>query len=142
MELRTEIELPVPVERAWSVLTDFEAYGEWNPFIPEARGRLAAGERLEVELCPPGGRPLRIRPRIVKVDPPYELSWQASYFVKGLFEGLHFFRLTAIQPERTRLVNGEDLSGMMVKVSSGAITRLARGFVGMNQALLRRLAGP
>ena len=43
-ELNTQIDIDAPVERVWSVLTDFAAYPEWNPFILSAEGSLAVGE--------------------------------------------------------------------------------------------------
>jgi len=33
LELRTDIEIDAPVERVWEVLTDFDRFPDWNPFI-------------------------------------------------------------------------------------------------------------
>ena len=32
-ELRAEIEIAAPPERVWRVLSDFDAYPDWDPFI-------------------------------------------------------------------------------------------------------------
>ena len=49
-QLRTEIAIDAPPERVWAVLTDFERYGEWNPFVPSLQGELSGGSRLRVRL--------------------------------------------------------------------------------------------
>ena len=33
--LRTEIIIQSTREKVWKILTDFDTYGEWNPFITE-----------------------------------------------------------------------------------------------------------
>lgn len=48
LELRAEIEIEAPVERIWEVLTDFEEFPEWNPFIRRIRGTSQVGSRLDV----------------------------------------------------------------------------------------------
>ena len=37
-ELRREVEIAAPAERVWSVLVDFDAYPDWNPFIRSIQG--------------------------------------------------------------------------------------------------------
>jgi hypothetical protein len=45
-ELRREIELDAPPERVWAVVTDFDAYPEWNPFIRQISGELQYVRRV------------------------------------------------------------------------------------------------
>lgn len=139
MELRTEIEIDASPDAVWAVLADFPAYGDWNPFIPSIRGKLKKGAKLEVEIWPPEGKPMTFKPKVVAVEPGRELRWKGQFFVKGLFDGEHFFLLTEVAPGRTRVAHGEDFSGVLVKMAGPALTKTARGFVAMNQALRQRV---
>lgn len=138
MELRTEIEIEAPPDRVWDALVDFDAYRDWNPFISSIRGKLEVGARLVVDLSPPESRTVTLRPKLLVVDPGRELRWKGHFFVKGLFDGEHFFKLSPTETG-TRLVQGEDFSGLLVQRMGPALTKTARGFVAMNQALRRRL---
>ena len=44
IKVRTEIEIEAPANIVWQILTDFERYDEWNPFIRLIDGRLKVGE--------------------------------------------------------------------------------------------------
>lgn len=139
MELRTEIEIAAPPARVWSVLTDFDAYSDWNPFLVRISGKAEAGQKLMVVIANPGGREWTIRPTLLAVDTGRELRWKGRLLVPGLFEGEHFFRLIDLGNGRTRFVHGEDFSGILVRFMTGMFTSVARGFVFMNQALKRRV---
>ncbi|HEX4341058.1 MAG TPA: SRPBCC domain-containing protein [Polyangiaceae bacterium] len=139
MELRTEIEIKASPRRVWETLSDFPRFAEWNPFIPQIGGTLTAGSRLEMVIAPPGGNEMTIKPTLLKVEPARELRWRGKLFVEALFVGEHFMQLIELEPERTRFVHGEDFSGILVKLIGNTLTRTARGFVLMNQALKRRV---
>src|SRR4051795_7694768 len=67
-EVRTFVDIDATAERVWEVLTDLRAYAEWNPFITEAEGTIAAGERLSVSAPPVNAFvPARLRPTVVEV---------------------------------------------------------------------------
>lgn len=38
------------------MLTDFDAYPEWNPFIRSIQGNPEVGSRLSIRIEPPGAR--------------------------------------------------------------------------------------
>jgi hypothetical protein len=128
MELRTELQIDRPPHRVWEVLTDFSKYHEWNPFITNIKGDLSAGSRLEVTLSPPEGRELTVRPTVTVANGPNELRWLGHLWFKGLFDGEHF-------------VHGENFQGVLVRFVGQTLTRVARGFVYMNQALKKRVEG-
>lgn len=139
LEIRTEIEIAAAPDQVWSTLVDFEAYPRWNPFIAAVYGRVRAGERLSVLMTPPEGREVRYSPRVTVVDPERELRWLGTMGARFLFQAEHFFRLCPTGPCRTRLTHGEDVSGLLTRYMGTAITRVARGCVGMNQALKLRI---
>jgi hypothetical protein len=140
MQLRTEVEIDAPPEHVWATLVDFAAYGEWNPFLVSVTGEAAAGATLQVTASPPGGREMTFRAQVLVAEPSRELRWRGRLWADWLFTGEHFFQLRAAGG-RTRVVHGEDFGGLLVKPLGGLLTRTARGFVYMNQALKKRVEG-
>ena len=49
-ELRTFVDIDASPERVWDVLTDVPAMPAWNPFVVQAEGTFAVGERLSLRL--------------------------------------------------------------------------------------------
>lgn len=138
MEIRTEVEIRAPLSEVWGILTDFQRYPEWNPFITEIAGNPEESARLLVQLSLPEGRDYRLRPRLTRVRENDELRFRAHFLFPGLFDGEHFFRLEQLGADSTRFVQGENFSGILLRFASAAITKVARGFVYMNQALKQR----
>lgn len=62
--LESEITIRGTPEQVWSVLTDFDKYAEWNPFIREASGDVKRGARLRVRIYTPDGSPTTFRPTV------------------------------------------------------------------------------
>ena len=141
MEIRTELEIAAPAAEVWGILTDFPRYQEWNPFITEIAGDGVVGEPLRVLLSLPEGRDFALKPRLLRFEENRELRWRGHLLLPGLFDGEHFFRLEEVSANRTRLVQGENFTGILVRFSGRTITRAARGFVYMNEALKRRAEG-
>lgn len=139
MELRTEIEISAPPAVVWKVLTDFERYPEWNPFLVAVRGSLTVGSELRIAVSPPESREYHLLPKVVTCEPERELRWRGKWGANFLFRGEHFFRLVPVGEDRTRVVHGEDFGGVLVRFLGRKLTLIARGFVFMNQALKRRV---
>ena len=140
MEVRTEIEISAPAAEIWKVLLDFRRYPEWNPFIVRIAGEPEVGSRLAITLSlPDSNREREIGPRLLRCDAERELRWLGHLGMKGLFDGEHFFRLEARGDGTTRVVHGEDFSGILLRFMLNQVTEATRGFVYMNQALKRRV---
>jgi hypothetical protein len=140
-ELRTEVEINAPVAHVYRVLTDFERYHEWNPFIPNIAGKLQVGQALALEVSLPEGNTYRLKPRITQLTENAELRWQGSYLFPFLLNAEHFFLLTGRGERLTRFVQGENFSGLLLRFAGNTLTLTARGFVYMNQALKKRAEG-
>ena len=55
VEIKTEIEINANIEKIWRLLTNFEKYPDWNPFIKNISGKKQIGEKLKVSVKPPKG---------------------------------------------------------------------------------------
>jgi uncharacterized protein YndB with AHSA1/START domain len=53
--ISTTLDIDATPQAVWDVLTDFAAYGEWNPFIDRAEGTPEVGAKLLVHLAANGG---------------------------------------------------------------------------------------
>ena len=136
--LNTEILIEAAPRTLWSVLTDFAAYPEWNPFIVQVQGRPIPDSRLRVRLQPPGGRPMTFRPRVLRVEPDRELRWLGHVLVSGLFDGEHILRLEPVEGG-TRFVQREEFRGLLLPLLwRGLDTKTRAGFEAMNMSLKNR----
>jgi hypothetical protein len=137
-ELRTEVEISTPVSHVYRVLTDFEHYPEWNPFITAISGKLSSGQELSVEMSLPEGKTYVLKPRLTQVAENSELRWRGHFLFPALLDTDHFFQLSERSEALTRVVQGENFTGLLLRFAATTLTRTARGFVYMNQALKKR----
>ncbi len=72
-ELFTEIEIRADAGRAWRLLTEFDEFPEWNPFLRRASGRIAVGEKLEIFMRHSGASGITMKPMVMKMEPLREL---------------------------------------------------------------------
>src|SRR5688572_5853333 len=112
--LQAAIEIDAPAVQVWQILTSFAAYAEWNPFIKEARGDVRPGASLQVRIQPPGSGALTFRPTVRRARPNRELSWLGRLLVPGLLDGEHSFELEPLDYGRTRFVQRETFTGLLV----------------------------
>ena len=69
--------IEAPIEVAWAVLVDFDAYGDWNGFCPHAEATLALNEpiRMQVDL----GFGLQEQVEIIcRIEPPTAIAWRMA----------------------------------------------------------------
>jgi len=136
-ELRSEVEINAPPSHVYAVLTDFPRYELWNPFLTSVRGELAVGRKLSVEMSLPEGKIYVLEPEVTQVSE-LALRWRARFAAAALLEAEHLFLLKEAGPGVTRLVQGLNFSGFLLRFSGVALTQSARGCVYMNQALKKR----
>ena len=71
---------------------------------------------------------MRFAPTILSVRPDRELRWLGRFFVRGLFDGEHYFLLEPLNERRTRFIQGETFSGLLVGPLSGVLPATRTGF--------------
>ena len=132
------IDIDAPVERVWEVLTDFERYGEWNPFTTRVDANLEVGASVSLHVVL---GPLRVRQgvRIEAVEPPTALVWGMSMGASWLLSARREQRLEPLGESRCRYLTTDAFHGPLTPpvalVWGGAIRR---GFNAMAEALKAR----
>ena len=138
-ELKTEIEIEATSEKVWGILTDFEKYPEWNPFIKRASGNVKEGEKLRVFIEPPKGKGMVFKPTVKHVEENKEFRWLGHFLFPGVFDGEHIFEISPTQNGNIIFVQREIFSGILVPLIWGSLNKNTReGFSSMNVALKRR----
>ena len=128
-------EIAAPVETVWAVLTAVASYSEWNPFITKFDGELTVGARPEVQIAPPGARPMTFRPTITDVSEGERVAWIGRVVMPGIFDGRHSFQLESTTDGGTRLTQTEQFSGLLVALTGGMLAKTQAGFEAMNEAV-------
>jgi uncharacterized protein YndB with AHSA1/START domain len=77
-EIRTEIDIKASAEKVWEVLTDFNNFPQWNPFIRQINGDPKVGTKLKIHLHTSSGKSRTYRPTVTKVEPNRELRWSGK----------------------------------------------------------------
>ena len=104
--ISTSITINAPVTEVWEALMQFDAYPEWNPFVRQISGNASNGEQLQVTIQGEGQKPMSFQPIVLESNPNREFRWKGKLFVKGLFDGEHYFKLESIGVNRTKLIHG------------------------------------
>lgn len=132
--LETEIEINASAERVWQVLTAFENFPKWNPFIKSIQGEKGLGKRLAIEILPPNRKSMKFTPVILAFDVNKELRWLGSGQIKGLFDGEHYFKISDQGNGTVKFEHGERFSGILVGLMPKLLQDTKLGFEQMNEA--------
>ena len=137
--VETQVEIEAPARDVWEVLIDFPSYGRegWNGYIRSIEAALVTGAPVVADTYTEqmGQRPLTARLSSVTFP---ELSWDAKLPVPGLIHARHYFRVEAISDRRSRLVQGEWVSGLLTATVFHLVIKSREGFETLNQALKHR----
>lgn len=140
--LHSQVEIAASADRVWTILTNFGAYPDWNPFIRQIRGTPEPGARLEVRIQPSGTRGMTFRPVVLTAERPTELRWLGRLLLPGIFDGEHAFRIGPLPGVGVLFEQSERFSGVLVPVLRSGLDRdTKRGFEAMNAALKARAEG-
>jgi len=134
----TQIEIDAPPDVVWEVLTDFDAYPEWNPALVGMTGELEVGNTLRFS-TDASDDALTFEPVVQEVRQGEHLRWEGHLIVPGLFDGEHAFVLDPLPNGGTRLTQSESFRGLTVPFLTGWLEENTRpDFLAMNEALRDR----
>ena len=141
-DVLTKISIAAPPSRVWSVLTDFDAYPQWNRVIPQMRGDLRAGGKVSFRIVIEKTPTLRFTATLVRCVPERELAWRGGApIVPSLAWGEHYFRLEP-EGDGTLLTHGERFGGLLALIMMGpAHGRTTRTYDALNASLKSRAEG-
>src|SRR6266511_1598566 len=142
-QLRTQIDIQASPERVWQVLTDFGAYSQWNPFMVQASGRAAQGERITIRMRPEGGRAMTFRPTVREAAARRRRSWLGHLVLPGRFGGEHSLTTEPLGEGRVRLPPPQECRCVLAPLLATSLgRRTLPAFDHLNPALKRRAAQP
>lgn len=134
-KIETEILIQASPSVVWNVLTDFEAYPKWNPFIKSLQGEKIVGRNLLATIQPPNSKPMTFKPVLLKFDQDKEFRWKGKLLIKGLFDGEHYFILEKLGVNETRFIHGELFSGILIPLLGNVFKNTELGFSKMNEEI-------
>jgi hypothetical protein len=132
------IDIAAPPQAVWNVLTDVDAYTQWNPFLTLDRAPAAVGDRLSVTIRP-GRRKMTFRPTVTAFEPGSEISWLGRLLAPGIFDGTHTLAVETLPNGHTRFRQREVFRGALVPFMKSVLRDTGDGFAAMNAALAARV---
>ena len=134
-QINTSIIINASKKSIWKILTDFEKYPDWNPFITSITGTLEAGQKLQVKL-----QGMTFEPTILTLRENSEIKWLGHLWFEGLFDGEHTFKLTDNGDGTTHFEQCENFSGVLVRLFAKSLDKDTKaGFEKMNLELKSRV---
>ena len=135
-KINTQILIKAPGEKVWSVLTDFDNYPNWNPFIREIRGEVGVGKTITVRLEPPEAKGMTLKPRVLVFETNKEFRWLGHLLFPGLFDGEHIFEITDNGNGTTTFKQSEKFNGILIPLFKKMLDyNTTKGFNLMNTRL-------
>jgi hypothetical protein len=132
--IETSILINSSQDNVWDMLMDFNNFSDWNPFIKRIQGTPIRGNEIEV-LLNLNNKTMTFKPVVLKNEKSTEFRWKGKMFVKGLFDGEHYFQLKTT-PKGTLFIHGEKFTGLLSWILFKMIGKKTReGFISMNEAL-------
>ena len=137
-EVYSEIQINASASVVWDILTDFEKFGEWNPFIKEISGTLKEGSELRIFIEPPNSKGMEFKPTLKKVETEKKIQWLGKIWIPKLFDGEHSWTINQIDDNTVLFIQKERFTGIFIPFFSKLLKNTKSGFEMMNQNLKQR----
>lgn len=135
-EIKTEIHIQASPEKVWKILTNFNEYPNWNPFIKSIKDEAIVGKKITARIEPPEAKGMTFTPKVLVFNQDQEFKWVGHFLIPGLFDGEHKFELIKNQDGSTTLIQSEKFGGILVPLFKTMIeNNTLNGFKQMNQKL-------
>jgi hypothetical protein len=137
--IETHIIVDCTPEKIWDILTNFEEYELWNPFMTKVEGDAKLGAKIKVQIRTMRGKQRIYHPIITRFEINKELRWKGKSFLPGIFDGERIFLIDKTADNEVAFFHKELFSGLGVKLVGNKLDEsLGEGFEKMNLALKKR----
>lgn len=134
--IETSIFIDSTPEKVWGILTKFEEYELWNPFMTKVIGSATLDSKIEVNIKTISGKKRTYYPIITRCETNKELRWKGKSFLPGVFDGERIFILENSNDDKILFSHKEIFSGLGVRLVGNKLDEsLRESFVTMNEAL-------
>lgn len=135
-EIKTKTLIYAERAKVWNILTDYNRYPSWNPFIKSLEGNLTVGEKIRVQIQPPDSGKMVFNPKVLRFIAHQEFAWLGHFIIPGLFDGEHIFILSDNGDGSTTFLHRENFKGLLVPFFRKMLdNNTRRGFHVMNLKL-------
>jgi len=130
----TEIIINASKEKVWDVLTSFDSYSNWNPFIISIEGKPIENTQL-INKLDIDGKIQTFKPTVVRVEKNKHFEWIGKLPL-GMFTGHHCFEIQELQEGQVKLIQKENFSGWLSSLILKQVKESTiAGFIKMNKGL-------
>jgi hypothetical protein len=139
-DIITTVTINAGKEQVWEVLTDFEEYPKWNPFLIQIAGKLNRKDLTKVTIRVPNvPEEFFYYATIKKEIPGQRLVWRSRLYAKELFAGRHVFDIQEVAENKVVLTHQETYTGVLIFfIDPAFFGKVKRGINAMNNALKKR----
>ena len=130
-------EIRASADQVWQVLTDLDAYPQWNTFVESCQSTLAVGDVIDmrVRVLPFMAQPQR--EYIFEHEPGELLSYGIKPAPLGAMKSYRSHRIEPLEGKRCRYTSTFELSGWFAPVVGLLLGRFLRdGFRRMSQGIV------
>jgi hypothetical protein len=134
--IKTSIVIRASAEYVWTILTNLDAYVDWNPYIVLARGDLVIGQPFRLRRA--GDVTGNVGGAVVSAinTDDHTLSWITWWIHSRLLKTEYSFMIEAIDASSVLFLQHETLSGLIPVVwRSGHLDNRRSYMASMNKAL-------
>ena len=110
-QISTSVIIKADSSTVWEVLTQFENYPQWNPFIKSIQGDIEVGKKFQAEIDT-----MKFKPTTLVYDENKEFTWLGRLIFPGIFDGKHSFILQDNNDGSTTLFQKESFNGILVRL--------------------------
>lgn len=133
--VHNEVVIDASPEQVWQVLTDKDAYGEWNTVLLDLKGDFKVGEEVVFQFQESADKKYEVKAKVKEVVPEKLLNQKGG--VWGVLTFDHRYILEPVGTDQTKVTIHEDYAGVYVPFWDHK--PLEPAYAKLNQALKARV---
>lgn len=112
-EIKTTIIINTSATETWQLLTNFNDYTNWHPYIAKIDGKVSLKEKIKVTTIDTDSTTDQFSAFILEWEPERQLAWGGS--LGFIFNAKHYFIIEPINDTQILFIQGEYWHGIFGK---------------------------